>query len=145
MPVIMYFDLCTLQAPPRHLLERYTGASRVLSESFFSLPRNERFYQDSLDRLEEQLQRLSDSPPREDIFLAVLVNCRAGMHRSVAMAERLATDMRSWRWDGFEGVNLVVEHLDTDVRRGVRRAQRARAVVHEQYCVANMRGENRRY
>lgn len=47
------------------------------------------------------------------------------MHRSVAMAERLARDVRRWRWDG---VCVVVEHLDTDVERGVRRARRAETV-----------------
>ena len=46
------------------------------------------------------------------------------MHRSVAMAERLARDVQSlWREDG---VVVEVEHLDTDTDRGVRRAQRAR-------------------
>ena len=56
--------------------------------------------------------------------MAVTVNCRAGMHRSVAVAERFARDVESRRW---QGVHVVVEHLDTDIERAVRRERRARA------------------
>lgn len=59
--------------------------------------------------------------------MAVVVNCRAGMHRSVAMAERMAR--RARRWEGG-GVRVVVEHLDTDVVRGVRRGVRLKAGGH---------------
>lgn len=138
MQVILHFDLCALQAPPRHLLDRYTGASREISESFFSLPGNERFYQNSLDALEDELHRLNNPLPS----VAVLMNCRAGMHRSVAMAERLAGDVENWRW---EGLNAVVEHLDTDVVRGIRRAQRRNAVMHGQYCAGYLSGRYSEY
>lgn len=50
------------------------------------------------------------------------------MHRSVAVAERMARDVEGNY--GREGVRVVVEHLDTDVERGVRREWRARAGRH---------------
>lgn len=52
------------------------------------------------------------------------------MHRSVAMAERLAGDAESRPWDEVVVVVVVDEHLDTDVGRGIRRVQRARAASH---------------
>lgn len=70
--------------------------------------------------------------------VAVLVNCRAGMHRSVAVAERMAFDVE--RNYGGDGVVAVVEHLDTDVERGIRRAQRARAGMHEDYYAGPVGG-----
>ena len=48
------------------------------------------------------------------------MNCTAGRHRSVAVAERLARDLRGRRW---ERVRVEVEHTDTDVEREVRRAR----------------------
>lgn len=69
---------------------------------------------------------VSDPRPRRSVCAAVLVNRAAGMHRSVAMVERLADDVERLEW-WRDGVCVVVEHLDTDVERGVRRAQRARA------------------
>ena len=60
--------------------------------------------------------------------MAVLVNCRAGMHRSVAVAERMARDAQEdFREDG---VVVEVEHLDTDVECGIRRVQRAMVGTH---------------
>ena len=53
--------------------------------------------------------------------MAVLVDCRAGMHRSVAVAERLARHLERGSWEGVRG---WVEHLDTDVERGCRRERR---------------------
>lgn len=72
---------------------------------------------------------LAHPPPRcGDYCVAVLVNCRAGMHRSVAVAERLAGDVEGWGLD--EVVVPEVQHLDTDVELGVRRAQRIRVETH---------------
>lgn len=39
--------------------------------------------------------------------MAVLVKCTIGMHRSVAMAEKLAEEVARWK-----GVKVFCEHLD---------------------------------
>lgn len=86
------------------------------------MPVYEGFYRDGMRRIESLL------PGRRYASggcVAVVVNCRIGMHRSVAMAERMARRVRGW-----EGVRVVVEHLDTDVVRGVRRGERLRVGVH---------------
>ena len=140
MPVILHFDLSAAQAPPRHLLEAYTGASPEIADTFFAIPGHEANYQNSLRELEDRLGDRLAGPPCACV--AVLVNCRAGMHRSVAMAERLAGDIEdAWRDDG---VIVVVEHLDTDVERGIRRAQRARAGG-EGYHAGYLAGRYSRY
>lgn len=129
MPVLIHLDLSGVQTPPRHLLQRYTGASFELARSFFSLPGHEDLYHNCLRSLEDELDiRLSDPRERPGGCVAVVVNCRSGMHRSVAMVERLARDVEEgWLRDWVE---VVVEHLDTDTDRAVRRAQRVRAGMH---------------
>ncbi len=129
MPVLIDLDLSNAQTPPRHLLQTYTGASFELARSFFSLPGHETLYQNCLRSLEDKLNSLlSDPRARFGGCVAVVVNCRSGMHRSVAMVERLAGDVEEY-WPP-DLVEVVVEHLDTDVNRGERRAQRVRAGMH---------------
>ena len=125
MPVLCHFDCRTMQPPPRHLLDLYTGASPTLAHAFFSMPGHETIYLDVYLALEDQLGMLLSNPLlRPGGCVAFLISCRVGMHRSVAMAERLARDVQDlWRDDG---VVVEVEHLDTDTDRGVRRPQRAR-------------------
>ncbi len=71
-----------------------------------------------IEELDYRLQRIR-APP--GACVAVLVNCRAGMHRSVAVAERLGDDVERSR---VEGLRVAVGHLDTDVVRGRRRERR---------------------
>lgn len=106
------------------------------------MPGHERNYQSFLASLEDWLYaRLADRQAGPGACVAVLVNCTAGMHRSVAVAERLARDVEGCgRW---AGVLVMVEHLDTDVDRGVRRARRARAGDHDQRTYDGWLGRNR--
>ena len=125
MPVLCYLDCRAMQPPPRHLLDLYTGASPTLAHAFFSMPGHEAIYRTAYLDLEDQLGMLLSNPRlMRGGCVAFLVNCRVGMHRSVAMAERLARDVQNL-WRG-EGVRVEVEHLDTDIDRGIRRPQRAR-------------------
>ena len=152
MPVIFCLDLSRVQSPPRHLLQMYTGAFEI-AEYFFSIPGHGENHRDSLQLLEDRLHsRLTDPRSRFGDCVAVVVNCVAGMHRRVAMAEQLARDViRSWPQALIE---VVIEHLDTDMERGVRRAQRVIVGMHgrlmlrdyEAYDVRHLRGRrNIRY
>lgn len=63
------------------------------------------------------------------------------MHRSVAVAERMARDVeRNWGRNGAVVVVVVVKHLDTDVRREIRREQRARVGMHRNHDAGAVRG-----
>lgn len=90
--------------------------------------------------LEDLLREIYANPAQRSASdcLAFLINCRAGMHRSVAVAERMARDVE--RNYGRDGVVVVVEHLDTDVQRGFRRVQRARAEMHAGSYAGPVRG-----
>ena len=127
MPVLCCLDCRGMQPPPRHLLDLYTGASPTLAHAFFSMPGHETTYRTAYRDLEDLLgMLLTNRNPqiRPGGCVAFLISCRVGMHRSVAMAERLARDMQDlWRENG---VRVEVEHLDTDIDRGIRRQQRAR-------------------
>lgn len=131
IPIILHLDISTMRPPSRDLRQRYTGASPRLAAYFFSLPGHESYYRSMLAALRDQLlEVLSDPEFRRSSerhgsrCVAVMLNCRAGMHRSVAVAERLARDVESWRW---RGLRVGVEHLDTDIERGIKRERRARA------------------
>lgn len=101
-PTILSLDLSHHLPPPPHLCESLTGLDEKLSESFFSIRENKEQFRITLDMLEQKM-RLEP----QGACVAVLINCRAGMHRSVAMAEKLAMEVR--RWDGFKAECM---HLD---------------------------------
>ena len=52
--------------------------------------------------------------------VAVMVRCKAGMYRSVAMAERVGREIWGWGW------RAVVEHADLGFRIRERREKRER-------------------
>lgn len=58
---------------------------------------------DTIRRWRCRIKPLSDE-------VAVLVGSRAGMHRSVAIAERLAKDMAEWHGPGVDSVRCL--HMD---------------------------------
>ena len=125
MRVLCRLDCRAMQPPSRRLLDMYTGASPTLAHAFFSIPGHETIYRNAFLALEDQLEMLLSNPRlRPGRCVAFLISCKAGMHRSVAMAERMARDVQDyWREDG---VVVEVEHLDTDIYRAIRRPQRAR-------------------
>ena len=114
-----------MQTPPRHLLDMYTGASPALAHAFFSIRDHELMYRNTFLGVIEQLEMLLSNPRlRPGRCVAILINCTAGMHRSVAVAERMARDVHNDLRE--HGARVEVEHLDTDIDRGIHRPQRAR-------------------
>ncbi|KAL9065779.1 MAG: hypothetical protein Q9161_008004 [Pseudevernia consocians] len=129
MEVLLRIDVSIMPPPPSQLLDMYTGACPELARYFFSMPGHETSYRNLFLTLEDRLESLLSEPRlRPGGCVAVLVNCTAGMHRSVAVAERMARDAQEeFREDG---VVVEVEHLDTDVECGIRRVQRAMVGTH---------------
>lgn len=78
------------------MLLRYNGMDRELSEWFFARREYCVTHDRALDKIDDALERWQ--PNRHGPRLVVIVRCKAGVHRSVAMAERLAREVR--RWDG---------------------------------------------
>ncbi|CAF9939728.1 hypothetical protein IMSHALPRED_001612 [Imshaugia aleurites] len=99
-PVVLEVDLSNLEPPSDHLLERFNGLDEEIVESFFSKERNEAKFHRTFQKLKHEIKG------RGRGCVTVLINCTAGRHRSVAMAERLATELR---WHGF---NAECLHLD---------------------------------
>lgn len=93
MPVLERFPCHELMPPDRSILNRFHGLNLELSRAFFSKFENELFYQAAIARLRLHLHRL----PMDVTHVAVLTSCTAGMHRSVAMAERLAKEVGTLR------------------------------------------------
>lgn len=91
------FDIFTrhLEPPPQGLCNVMTGIDWELADSFFSNPDNEDFYWETMEDLEEIIFHGDLAHDGSDV--AVLINCVAGIHRCVAMAERLAGAVESWR------------------------------------------------
>jgi len=116
-PVIKHVECVTLDAPSRELCHRYTGKDRVLSEAFFSNPKNEAVFRSEMASIDEELDRNTPS----DRCLTVLVSCQLGMHRSVAMAERIAKELRGRRF------KTTIKHVDLEESMRVRRDRREAA------------------
>lgn len=122
-PTIMQIDCSRLPPPPRHLCDRFTGLDPVIATDFFSHDINVALYESALDVLRSSI----DNARHDGVeHVAVLVGCRIGVHRSVAMAEAMRKRVLGW-----EGVEVRVEHLDLgrELRRRMRmRERRVRTV-----------------
>lgn len=109
IPALLTVDCTHLHAPSASLQKRYTGLDAKLSDSFFARTLNEEAYQTALDRIYIAANHWTEESDyeheREEV--AVLVKCMAGMHRSVAMVERLADEVSRWR-----GVKVRTQHAD---------------------------------
>ncbi len=101
-PLLMHVECRSLTAPPENLCDRYTGLDPKIRDDFFSHRSNEAAFQSNLTTLREKLDRRRNSAG----CLAVLVSCRMGMHRSVAMAERLSKSVAAM------GYKTSCKHLD---------------------------------
>ena len=109
IPSLLTVDCTRLHAPSTSLQKRYTGLDTKLSDAFFDRTLNEKAYHNALDRIYNEAHRWMESSDygKDGEEVAVLVKCMAGMHRSVAMAERLADEVSGWR-----NVKVRVQHAD---------------------------------
>lgn len=92
VPVLLRFPCHELEPPDPYILHHWHGLNPELAHSFFANPDNEDAYQANVALLHSSLDRV----PQSMTHVAVLTSCRAGMHRSVAMAERLAREVGGW-------------------------------------------------
>lgn len=108
IPYLLTVDCTDLHSPSVSLQKRFTGMDAQLSDAFFARSLNEEACQIALHRIYNAANHWTaeDYGQVED-EVAVGVKCTAGMHRSVAMAERLAEEVSAWR-----GVKVRVQHLD---------------------------------
>ena len=114
-PTIFRVNCINLKPPQDHICEKYTGIDSKVADSFFSNSANERRFQEALD----QIQRYLDKHDDHVGCVAIMVSCYLGVHRSVAMAERLATVVEKWT-----GLSVHCRHLD--LGKGIERQQRAK-------------------
>ena len=102
-PTVIRVNCMGLNPPPDHICERHTGLDSEVADNFFSDPKNERRYQKALDQVQDWL----DEYDHHIGCVGIMVSCYIGAHRSVAMAERLATDIERWT-----GLSVHCRHLD---------------------------------
>ena len=114
-PTIFRVNCIRLKPPPDHICERYTGLDSKVADSFFSNSANERRFQEALDQVQHFLDKHDDHIG----CVAIMVSCYLGVHRSVAMAERLATVVEKWT-----GLSVHCRHLD--LGKEIERQQRAK-------------------
>jgi len=86
------FDLRTWPNAPKQLRLRSTGLASKLKRSFWSISEVQNRYRELLAAVQAAIWHSQNHGERE---LVVGVGCHAGIHRSVACAERLAADLRS--------------------------------------------------
>ncbi len=114
-PTIIRVNCAKLEPPANHICEGHTGLDSKVADIFFSDSTNEARFREALD----QIQRYLDKHDDHIGCVAIMVSCYYGVHRSVAMAERLATVVE--RWTG-----LSVHCRRLDLGKGIERQQRAK-------------------
>ena len=114
-PTIIRVNCATLKPPADHICEGHTGLDFKVADTFFSNPNNETRYQRALDQIQHFLDKHDDHIG----CVAVMISCYYGVHRSVAMAERLATDIERWT-----GLSVHCRHLD--LGKGIEWQKRAK-------------------
>ena len=122
-PTIIRVNCVRLKPPPDYICEGRTGLDRKVADNFFSNSKNQRCYQKALDQVEDFLDQVEHYLDRHDNDIgcvAIMVSCYIGVHRSVAMAERLATDIEK-RWTGL---SVHCRHLD--LGKEIERQRRAK-------------------
>ena len=92
LPVLLEID-CRITSPAKELRSHYTGLDAIIVNDIFSRPENEAMYQDHLAEIKHRVRSLKRADPRA--FL-IPVYCGAGVHRSVAISERLMHDLKHW-------------------------------------------------
>ncbi len=104
------FDVSKLSPPEKGIQERFTGRDPELANTFFNTADHEAQYQAMLADTKDTIRRWRCRTKPLSDEVAVLVGCHAGMHRSVAIAERLAKDMAGWHGPGVDSVRCL--HMD---------------------------------
>ena len=99
-------DCSMLRPPPPPICDEFTGLSPEVREYFFSEPENMARFDEAFFELKDAIRHWDFADGRT---LIVPVACKAGMHRSVAMAEKLAKRISSWGAAPFE-LEIHVEH-----------------------------------
>ena len=102
---VLKLDLSGLEAPPRDLCDHFTGQDTLLVNSFFSVPANEKTFENALAELRYEIRKEAKRQP-PGRCIAFRINCTIGRHRSVAMAERLAKAVASMDFSRAECLHL---------------------------------------
>ncbi|KAL8916086.1 MAG: hypothetical protein Q9208_008711, partial [Pyrenodesmia sp. 3 TL-2023] len=100
-PCILRLSCINMKPPPSEMCRRCNGLDRELSDWLFRHGE----YQEVCDRALDKIERAVDRwrPERHGPRLVAVIKCRAGVHRSVAMAEELARTVERW-----DGVNVTI-------------------------------------
>ncbi|KAL9014440.1 MAG: hypothetical protein Q9173_000922 [Seirophora scorigena] len=128
-PCILSIKCHNLAPPSRNMCLRYSGLDRELSDWLFARREYRVKYQRALDKIEDALDRWR--PGRDGPRLVAIVKCKAGVHRSVAMAEKLAKEVKRWK-----GVRTSVEYVVQSLSELI-------GVGENQYAFANVWDVNR--
>lgn len=93
-PELGLVDCSRLQPPSPATCARFTGLEPEVVQAVFSNKTTNSLYATVLHTLKHEIRHWDF---REGRYLVVPVACRAGVHRSVAMAERIARTISEWQ------------------------------------------------
>ena len=111
-------DCSNLQPPSSATCNRFTGLEPEVARAVFANPITNRLYKEVLRALKREI---CDWDFRLGRYLVVPVACRAGVHRSVAMAERIAMSISKWQ---RSPILLAVQVWHQSLWRHVKRHRR---------------------
>lgn len=103
-PCILNISCVSMQPPPQALCVRFSGRDRELSDWLFARREYRVKYGHALEKIADAVERWR--PRRHGQRFCAIVKCMHGMHRSVAMADKLAREVSRW-----DGVKVSVEYV----------------------------------
>ncbi|KAF1848272.1 uncharacterized protein K460DRAFT_403564 [Cucurbitaria berberidis CBS 394.84] len=125
IPHLYTIDASSMLVPPKHLCAVYSGLSPVIQSHVLHDPRARKAIRNGMRDLLEfgkverqkgsvgQQRRGGGGGERGMMEVAMSVCCHAGTHRSVAIADLIALEVRNevGRLEAPEGVRVVVRHV----------------------------------
>lgn len=94
-PRILSMSCADTTPPPPEMCLRFSGLDRELSDWLFSHREYRVKYTRALDRIADAVGAWQ--PSRDGPRFSAVIKCKAGVHRSVAMADKLAWEVSSWK------------------------------------------------
>ena len=117
-PEMGLVDCSNLQPPSPPTCQRFTGLEPEVAGAVFSNKYTNSVYVSVIRTLKHEIR---DWDFGEGRYLVVPVACRAGVHRSVAMAERIAKTISKWQRSPFR---LAVQVWHQNLWRHVKKHRR---------------------
>jgi UPF0042 nucleotide-binding protein len=106
-----------LPSPPKTIRDKYNGTHSKLQNDFFQDDEVKKFYASALEQAIKLIEEAKKDGKSE---LVIAIGCEEGIHRSVALIERLAADISKHDND----LDVQTLHRDIEHKQQIKKKQK---------------------